>query len=235
MDLDVRADETERLDEAWHDEPVLARTLEHIDGVNRWLGGTRVVLHHLRRLMPDGSPMRVLDVGTGSAAIPRTIVRKVGRPGVDLVVYAVDVQRQIARLARAGCAHVPQVAVAAADGFALPFGDGSVDVALASLTLHHLDDGAAARFVGEMARVARRAVVVNDLERHRVNVAGARLLAATLWRRSPYRHDGAISVRRGFRGPELLAIGRAAGLRRVEVHRHFPYRLALVGHTGRGP
>jgi 2-polyprenyl-3-methyl-5-hydroxy-6-metoxy-1,4-benzoquinol methylase len=120
--------------------------------------------------------------------------------------------------------------VLAADGMKLPFARNTFDVAMSSMTLHHLDDSHARRFVAELARVAICAVIINDLERHPVNYIGARVLAATVWRKDPYtRHDGPVSVLRSFTSRELHAVGEQAGLQDVRVHRHFPYRLALIG------
>ena len=48
-----------------------------------------------------------------------------------------------AALARDHCAAVPEILVIQGDATALPFGEGSVDVAISVLTLHHLDRDAA--------------------------------------------------------------------------------------------
>jgi hypothetical protein len=41
-------------------------------------------------------------------------------------------------------------------------------------------------------------------------------------------HDGLLSIRRGFREPELRAAFAAADLRNVRINRQFPYRLLAV-------
>jgi ubiquinone/menaquinone biosynthesis C-methylase UbiE len=147
-----------------------------------------------------------------------------------VTVFAVDRQRQIARIARDRTRSEPAIRVAVGDGFRLPFPSRSFDAVVSSMTLHHVEDDETAAFVSELGRVARHIVIVNDLERHRINYAGAKVLAHTVWRSDPYtRHDGPLSVRRSFTKWELLSIGRRAGLEDARVHRHFPYRLALVG------
>lgn len=229
--FDAREDRPEKLDELWHEPSKLAMTLNHLVGVNRWLGGTRVVVGHLSRVLPLDRPVRVLDIGTGSADIPRRIVRWARRRDRRLELVAVDRQRQVAAVARERCATVQEIRVVVGDGRTLPFRDGTADVAVASATLHHLGDEEAVAFLRELARVSRGAVVINDLERHPVNYFGARVLASTVWRRSPYAEDGPISVRRSFRVDELLELGRTAGLREARVHRHFPYRISLVGYA----
>ncbi len=234
----TRAGGLELLDAGSHDQRELLSSLAEMARVNRWLGGNRAIRRHLgecARSVAADEPLRVLDVGTGRADLPLFIARALGsRP--DVRVYGLDLQRQIVRIAHDACHASPRVEILAGDALALPFKTDAVDVVVSSLTLHHFDDDAAVAAVTEMARVAKRRVIVTDLERHRVNYAGAQVLASTLWRRDPYaRNDGPLSVLRAFTREELARIGRSAGLARVRVFRHFPYRLALVGWTSSGP
>ena len=114
------------------------------------------------------------------------------------------------------------------DGLRLPLADGSVDIAVCILTLHHFADDAAVALLREMARVARVGVVVSDLRRSLPAWWGARLLAATVWRHNPItRHDGPLSVRRSFTAGELDALGRTAGLTGVRVRPVPLFRLVL--------
>lgn len=228
-DFSARARGIERLDERHHREAELRAAVEHLVGVNRWLGGTRVILRHLRGHFPP-SGARVLDVGTGAADIPLDVVRWGRARGWQITVFAVDRQSQIARIAKDRCGTDRAVRIAVGDGLVLPFSTDSFDAVVSSMTLHHLDDDAALMFVAELGRVAREVVIVNDLHRHRLNYLGARLLANTVWRHDGYtKHDGPLSVLRSFNERELLHIGRASGLGDPRVYRHFPYRLALVG------
>lgn len=226
----TRAHAVEHLDAPTLDAKVLREALRQIAGVNRWLGGARAVLKHLTPVLEGTSVLSVLDVGTGAADIPIRIARGAASRGQRVSVVAMDSHPQVARFARAACAGQCDVSVAVGDGQRLPLRTGSVDVAISSLTLHHLTDEASVMFVREMARVARRAIILNDLERHPLNYLGARALASTLWRRNRYtRDDGPLSVLRSFRANEMLRIGETAGLDSPAVFRSFPYRLVMVG------
>lgn len=89
---------------------------------------------------------------------------------------------------------------------------GEYDVVMSSLFLHHLSDDDARLALARMAAAARRAVIVNDLVRSRLNLwmvwAASRLLT-----RSPIVHtDAVLSVRAAFTCHELLALAESAGL-----------------------
>lgn len=218
----------ELLDEPEHDVTELARSLDHVAQVNRWLGGSRALLKHLAPFLADASTTSILDVGTGSADVPRRIVDWARKHGRSVHVRATDVHPQMQALAAERCARYPEITVERADALGLPYEDKSFDVTLLSLTLHHFDGAAQARVLTEAKRVARRAVIVNELLRSPLNYAGARLLAATWWRRNRLtRHDGPLSVLRAFEPEELIALAREAGLK-PQLHREFFQRIVLV-------
>ncbi len=231
-----RSGESELLDSPRFEPGELAESLGHLDEVNRWLGGRRALRHHLARLRRPGAAVRVVDVGTGSGALPEHLIRWARSGGASWTVVGVDRNAQIVRFAAARNGAGPRVAFVVADGASLPFPDRCFDAAVCTLTLHHFDDLGAVRLVREMGRVATRAVIVCDLERSLPNYLGARLLSATRWRNNRLtRADGPASVRRSFTVGELRRIGREAGLEDVRVRRHFPFRLVLDGRPAGGP
>jgi ubiquinone/menaquinone biosynthesis C-methylase UbiE len=221
----------ERLDERFHEPEELRLNLEHLAGVSRWLGGERSVVGHLRShvLGPTCQRVSLLDVGAGGADLARRLITQFSsaRPR-RLRVFAMDRLHPAARLAARWCASIPAITVLVGDGLNIPLPDKCVDIAYSSTTLHHLTTDEAVRFVRELARVARDTVIIGDLERHVLAWFAAHLFAYTWWRRSVYRHDGPLSVRRAFTRRELYEIGVAADLSEPRVYRHFPFRLTLV-------
>ena len=227
-----RAAGRELMDEPAQDRGELERSLADIRAVNRWLGGTRVVLHHLEELFerhPRPS-YRILDVATGSGDIPLRVARWARERDVQVEIVATDNHATTLELARAHTAQEPAVRTETADALALPWPDDSFDVALLSTALHHFDDERdCLRVLREMHRVSRIGLIVNDLARSRTALLGARLLAATAWRTHPVtRHDGPLSVRRAFTPDELRALAARAGFQEAEVRAHVPFRVALV-------
>jgi SAM-dependent methyltransferase len=217
----------ERMDHPDADPRALTDALRHVAGVNRWLGARRALLSHLHRALPAG-PARVLDVGTGSADLPIAIAGWARARGRTVEIVALDRHRLTLAVARERTAGTG-IRLVRGDGLRLPFPEGAFDLALLSMTLHHMDGDARVGLLVETARAARGGrVLVGELERSLPNYLGARLLAATVWRRNPItRHDGPVSVRRSFTAPELLDLARRAGLGRPTVDRHPFYRLVL--------
>lgn len=209
----------------------LAHGLADLRRVNRWLGGSRTALGAvvplIRRLR--GREVSVLDVATGSGDIPLALSRRARRDGVRLRVTATDLHPATLDAARVLTAADPNVQVRSADALHLPFGDDAFDIAMCHTALHHFDEPDAMRVLRELDRVARCGVVVTDLSRSAAALLGARLLAATVWRRHPVtRHDGPHSVAAAFTPGELRTLATNAGLAGARIRTRPVFRVALV-------
>jgi ubiquinone/menaquinone biosynthesis C-methylase UbiE len=219
----------ELLDAERHDPAELAHSLGHVAAVNKWLGGARALLIHVTPLLRADRTTRILDIGTGSADLPRHMADWARRNGRAVEIVAADLHPQMRAIASAACADYPEITIDVADALALPYEKGSFDVVTLSLTLHHFDGDQQVRVMREMARVVRDVVIVNELARTRLNYLGARLMALTFWRSNRLtKHDGPLSVLRAFTPPELARLGAAARLR-GKVHRHYFQRIVFTG------
>ncbi len=98
----------------------------------------------------------------------------------------------------------------------------------ASLFLHHFDAPELPVLLRALGRLARRALVVNDLHRALVPWLFGRAAFPLLFQSPVSVKDGLLSIRRGFRAEELREAFAGAGLRGVRVERSFPYRLVAV-------
>jgi 2-polyprenyl-3-methyl-5-hydroxy-6-metoxy-1,4-benzoquinol methylase len=107
----------------------------------------------------------------------------------------------------------------------LPFDDESIDVVLASQLLHHFPADEAVAVVSEMNRVARTAVVISDLRRSFLAAAGLWIASFPLGFHPVSRHDGVVSVMRGFVPGELADIIEKATGKRPMIRRRIGFRL----------
>jgi SAM-dependent methyltransferase len=216
VDLRARATEPEQLDEGVPEAEAL-RSLADLRFVNRWLGNRRRLLRALRPHLPPGS--RLLDVGCGSGDVPAFLQARLPGP---LLAVGVDVKALHLRAAP------PSVRRVVSDVRRLPFPDRAFDVVTASLFLHHFDEGDLPGILAGLHRLARRALVVNDLHRARVPYLFGRAAFPLFFRSRVSVEDGLLSIRRGFRAHELRAAFARAGLPAVTVRRLFPYRLLAM-------
>jgi SAM-dependent methyltransferase len=201
---------TELLDDPAADPAAVRAQLRDIARLNAWFGGTRAVvsalLPFLRQAAP-GATWTALDVGAGSGDILRAAAVAAGRLGVSLVGVALERSGTAARVANGG-----GLAAVVADGTTLPFAPGSVDVAIVSQVLHHLHEPEAVALLAALDRVARRAVVVADLRRSPLAMAGLWIAGRPLGLEPGSRRDAITSLRRGYTAAELERLLRRAGI-----------------------
>lgn len=204
----------EILDDPATDTELSVRSLHDVMLANRWFGGQRAVLHELRQLLSARAPTereapwQLLDVGTGLGDIPDAACRLAADLQCNLQVIGLERVRALSSAARIRC---PRMITG--DALALPFASGSVDIVTCSQLLHHFDGEPAWQLLRECTRVARRAVIIGDLRRSWTALAGLWASSYVLGFHPVSRHDGMVSIRRGFTRAELSSlIAGAVGL-----------------------
>ena len=220
--MERRTDAVELLDGPLDDPAALAANLRDLRRINDRLGGASLSAPAIDALAAHRAELSLLDVGTGGADIPLALIALAAAAGRRLSVVAIDSRPEVlsaAVLAWPVVATTDGLELHVGDGRSLPYPDRSFDVVHASLVVHHLGADEAAVLLGEMGRVARLGVVVNDLDRTWRGFIGAWLLGHLLTRNRYTRHDAPLSVRRAYRADEVAAMLRAAGLTPVRTLR----------------
>jgi len=142
----------------------------------------------------------LLDVGTGMGDIPALARRIAARHGVALHTIGLDVDETLVHAAAGRTSHAVR-----GDALRLPFADKSVDVVICSQVLHHFFDGDVSRLLQELDRVTRVRVIIGDLQRSRLAVPLFWVAAMALGYHRISRHDGLVSIGRGFTTSDLQA------------------------------
>lgn len=210
----------EWLDET-RDPALQRRSHRDIALANRLFGGSHAVEAELAPwLRQSGPEATLLDVGTGTGDIPARLRRIAAARKIDLKVFGLDDRLELVKATR----EFPVMGVLG-DALHLPFASKAFDYVIASQVLHHFTFEDATEFVREMNRVARRRVVVADLRRSWVAAAGLWLVSFPLGFHKVSRHDGVVSILRGFEGSELRGVVKAATGIVPEVKRRIGWRV----------
>jgi SAM-dependent methyltransferase len=217
------------------DDPALdpvehALALKGLQRINRFSRSVQILLQPILRLARTHSspePLRILDLATGSGDLPVALSLAAARAGVRADIHAVDKSETAIRIAREhALARGAPVTFSTTDLFSdeLP---NDFDVVTCSLFLHHLDPEPAVELLRKMGRAAKRAALVNDLERGHLGFAlayvGTRLLSSS----HVVRIDGPRSVCGAYTRGEARTLAVAAGWRDCRVSGCWPCRFLL--------
>jgi 2-polyprenyl-3-methyl-5-hydroxy-6-metoxy-1,4-benzoquinol methylase len=217
--------------EEYLDDPVInariaQRSMEDVARSNALFGGAHAVLAELdevfsEALATDSQPqLTLLDVGTGLGDIPARVREHAAQRGIVVETVGLDTSNALAV-----AAHADRLAFVRADALALPMANRSVDIVMCSQVLHHFRGEDGARLIRELDRVARIRVVVSDIRRSWLAAAGIWLASWPLRFHPVSRHDGVVSVFRGFTRDELAAAVTAAVGVAPRVRRHRGFRV----------
>lgn len=194
------------------------RDLRH---VNALFGGTRTTTALLRKIARESglTALSLLEVGGGGGDVPASTQRALARQGIPLRVTLLD--RMASHLPRNG---TPAVG---AEALRLPFPDNAFDIVGSNLFLHHFDPERLVQLTAEALRVARVAVLVNDLIRSPIHLL-LTYLGMPLFRSRLTWHDAPASVRQAYTLHEMRGLLAQTGARRIDASRHYLYRMGIV-------
>jgi ubiquinone/menaquinone biosynthesis C-methylase UbiE len=211
----------EILDDPGVSPEVMARSMADVEKANALLGGTRAALREIEPALAElPKCATLLDVGTGTADIPAAARTLAATRGVTLRTIGFDISPVLVERHRRR-----NDAVVRGDAMRLPFRDKSIDVVMCSQVLHHFLEPEARDLIAEMNRVARARVVISDLRRSLVAAGGLWLASFLLSFHSVSRHDGVVSIMRGFVPEELADLVQSVAGTRPAVHRRPGFRV----------
>jgi ubiquinone/menaquinone biosynthesis C-methylase UbiE len=197
-------------------------SLRDLRSFNQRLGGvatTRDLIHSVAR-RTGRVEFSLLEVAAGTGFVPAQASEALRGSGLNVKVTLLD---------RAPT-HLPTNGVIrkiAADALNMPFSDSAFDLISCSLFLHHLSPKELVGFAHESLRVARVAVLVNDLVRHPIHLALA-YAGLPIYRSRITRNDAPASVKQAYTVEEMTEFFRRAGAAKVEAQRHFLFRMGVL-------
>ena len=211
----------EILDDPDVDDAVRSRSLADVARSNSMFGGLRAVRAELADAL-DSSQARsvsLVDVGTGIGDIPSLATDSWRARGLSFTTFGIDLSPALLLQARES-ALIP----ICADALALPLATKSVDIAICSQTLHHFESRDAVTLLRELDRVARERVIVSEIRRSWLAAAGIWLASYPLHFHPVSRHDGVVSVLRGFTPAELRQLVKKATNQTPVARRRIGFR-----------
>lgn len=222
----------ERLDADAGTPRQIAAAMDDLRHINSWFGGISTTVHMLREVvLANGHHhLSFLDVGSGRGDFA-SIVRQRLAPEIKIDFALLDRRPSHLNFVDNGNGngkrHVNGFRRIAGDGCAIPFQSNSFDVVGCTLFAHHLESDLLVEFVNEALRVARIAVLINDVRRSALCVA---LVYASLpcYRSAITWHDAPASARAAFTETELYSLLQQTNASRIQMDRLAIYRMGVI-------
>ncbi len=230
--LRQRSNELELLDDLTLSGEELRRNLDELEVINDWLGGHKVVLSALDKLVKKHKPqrLRIADIGCGGGDTLKSIARWARNKSINVELIGVDANDFMVQYARRRCSDFPEVQVEQHDVFSEEFALQKYDVVVCSLFCHHFTDSQLARMFRQLHQQAQLAVIINDLHRHWLAYYSIKYITAAFSRSHLIKNDAPLSVWRAFRRQELEQLVQQAGITKYELRWMWAFRWQLLLH-----
>lgn len=204
MDLSRRDEQLRELMDDPHCNPQrLHATLRRFALVNRMVSGWGTIYRlRIRDLLSElPRPARVLDIGSGGGDVIAQLARLAARDGFTVEWTGADPDRRAHDVASR--AAVPHATFRCADAETLLAEGQRYDLVISNHLLHHLEASELKDFAATSQRLARIAVLHNDICRSRLAYALYSVGISPFAPGTFLRVDGLRSIRRSYRPAEL--------------------------------
>jgi 2-polyprenyl-3-methyl-5-hydroxy-6-metoxy-1,4-benzoquinol methylase len=200
-----RTDATEIMDDFSISGKILHKTLDTLANINKWLGGNKVTLYGLKKVIknhPKNVPITIIDLGCGGGDILRKVSKYGKKEGYIFKLVGIDANEDAVDYAREISKDYPEISFVACDIFSDAFESLQYDVVLTTLFLHHFKEDQIINMLSSLKKKAKLGIVVNDLHRHPMAYYLFKLVCVTI-KNTMIIEDGLTSVLRGFKHHEL--------------------------------
>ena len=205
--------------------------LYQLDRIGRSLRGDRATFWALQHLPKQ--PGSILDVGCGGGLFTMRLAARYSQAqvvGIDISEEAISFAQEHLERSKVP---LPNVRFQVPTSPHLDENSPTFDVVMATLVCHHLSDEELISFLRQTCRIAKQAVILNDLHRHPLATVGFGAVVSFFFRNRMIWHDGLLSIQRSFTRQEWKSFLKAAGIEEKEytLSWHWPFRWIVVIHT----
>lgn len=222
---------SELMDEPDIPKEILIQNLQELDFINRILGGHRISLRGIRKLVTDKNKLyHIVDLGCGSGDSMKYMARWAKSNGYQLRFTGVDKNPDAISFLKEHCKDYPEI-----DGVACDYRDflkagSNADIIYCSLFCHHLNNEELAELLDDLKKYTQTGFVFNDLHRSGLAYYGVYLITHLLNGSKLSKNDGPISVLRAFKAKELHELLQKAQIKKYSVNWKWAFRYLVIGY-----
>lgn len=231
MDTGKRSQQPEIMDDLNMQGEELKKTLLDLDKVNKWLGGNKITVEGVEKLLKKRKfqqPVKILDVGCGNGSILKEVAEWGRREGIAMQLLGIDANQHSMEIAQKNLSDFPEVSFKAIDVLSESFKTIEADIILCTLTLHHFSDPEIIPLMETFLAVAETGVVINDLQRSRTAYYLFQAFCAAFRIREINRMDGLTSILRSFKKQDLIKYGKDLPVKRQEINYKWAFRYQWI-------
>ena len=193
--------------------------LKELKIINNYLGGVSTTVSALKYFTRDKLiSLKIIDVGSGSS--DNLIIAKNTYPNLQLL--SVDKNISVLNYSKNSLQKINS------DAYHLPFKDECCDIVHIALFLHHFNEDQIEKLLNEFLRICKKGIIINDLQRSLLALAGIKLLTVLFSKSILVKNDAPVSVKRSFNKSEIINFLRKSGISNYIIKYKWAFRWMVV-------
>ena len=207
LNTKFRTDKDEEMDDFSMKGEILKDALDKIAKINQLLGGNRLTLCGVQKLIRNISKkeiITILDVGCGNGDMLRKLADYGYRNNLNFQLIGIDANNFTINHAKQLSENYSNVSFLCHDIFEESFRELKYDIVLCTLTLHHFKDNQINNLLNVFYTNSKIGIVINDLHRNAIAYRLFQVICFVFNLNKMSRDDGLISILRGFKKKELV-------------------------------
>ncbi len=211
----IRSKEEEIMDKFDFKGEELKKVLRTIDKINTKLGGHRVTLKGIEKLLEGQNKKNLViaDLGCGSGDALRNISKWAKAKGIDVQLIGIDANPYTIEIAREWSQDYKNISYRVVDVFSDDFDNFEADIIISCLTLHHFQDDSIIRLLPVLSEKSNLGLVINDLQRNQIAYQLFKLYCLVFVNSDIAKKDGLTSILRGFKSKDLEHFAKQLNLK----------------------
>jgi 2-polyprenyl-3-methyl-5-hydroxy-6-metoxy-1,4-benzoquinol methylase len=210
---------------------LLRDALDKIAHINRLLGGNKVTLQGVQKLISGisgKSEITIVDIGCGNGDMLRALSDYGVKNRREFRLIGVDANRFTVNYANELSVDYPNIRYQCLDVFDNAFENIEYDILLATLTLHHFKDNEILKLLESFKKNAKIGIVINDLQRSRLAYRLFQAVCFVFRLNDMSREDGLISILRGFKKKELIRFSEKLNFKKYTIQWKWAFRYQWI-------
>lgn len=204
--------------------------LNDLKRVNKLLGGNAITINGLKKLLANkqNEQITIVDVGCGDGELLRQCAKFTRKKGWDCLFIGIDANNHILKTAKERSKAFPEISYKVINVLSPDIEEISADIFLCTLFLHHFTNQQISQVLNNLLGQAKIGVVVNDLERSKIAFTLFKLFSAIFIKTRIAKHDGLVSVARGFKKNELFKISEKLAFNKQSIQWKWAFRFQWI-------
>jgi 2-polyprenyl-3-methyl-5-hydroxy-6-metoxy-1,4-benzoquinol methylase len=227
MDLSSRSYQKELLDQDDIPFEAIQRNMKELDVINTWLGGHRITLNGLKRLIQNRKKITICEIGCGGGDNLVAVEKWCKRQNITAKFIGIDINPHCIAVAKSKFENSNSRFIAS-DFRLVKFRDEKTDIIFSSLFCHHFTNDELISMLSWMQNNATVGFFINDLHRHVLAYYSITFLTRIFSRSWLVKHDAPLSVLRGFIRKELTSLLDQAGILSKTIEWKWAFRWLII-------